>query len=129
MEETRPVERPFTGWRFLSLAAAALLLGGAGSPDSPKDLVTIKEARSLAGEWALVNRLAAGGRLSDAYVRSMREQAIGQLETALQGMTEKQSPSAREIAALAHLPPDAPPGLIYAHARRLQALEDALEAR
>jgi hypothetical protein len=59
----------------------------------------------------------------------MREQAIGQLETALAGLSDKDSEGAREIAALAHLPPDAPAGLLQAHANRLQALEDRLEAR
>jgi hypothetical protein len=115
--------------RLVLTAAALLLLGCAGSGDSRKDLVTIKEARSLAAEWALVNRLAASGRLRPAYVRTMREEAIGQLETALASLADKEGEGAREIGALAHMPPDTSAGLLYAHARRLQALEDRLEAR
>jgi hypothetical protein len=109
------------------LAGAALLLGAAGPPASPKDLATIKEARSLAAEWAVVNRLAAAGGLSDTYVRAMREEAASQLETALGSMTDRRGAAAAEIAALTHLPPDAPAALLLAHARRLQAMEAVLE--
>ena len=111
------------------MAAALLLLGGAGSGGARKDLPTIKEARSLAAEWALVNHLAASGRLRPAYVRAMREEAISHLATALASMTDKESAAAREMATLARLPPDSPAVLLYAHARRLQAIEDGLEAR
>jgi hypothetical protein len=128
VDETAKIARP-SGLRFAGLAAAFLLLGAADAPASRADLVTIKEARSIAAEWALVNRLAADGRLRRAYVRAMREEAIGQLESALKAMKDKDSAAAAEIGALAHLSPNASAGLLYAHARRLQSMEDALEVR
>jgi hypothetical protein len=128
VEQNGPSARYTVGPRDAILAAALLLLGACSGGES-KDLPTIREARSLAAEWALVNHQAESGRLRPAYVRAMREEAIAQLESALGGMTAKDGAAASEISVLTRLAPDAPAGLLYAHARRLKAVEDGLEAR
>jgi hypothetical protein len=118
----RPVPSPL---RLFALAVSALLLGGA---DSPRDLTTIKDARSTAAEWAAVNRLAAAGRLSGTYVGAMRSEARRQLESARKTLSDPNGPAARELGALTRLPDDADPALLDLHARRLLAIEDGLES-
>jgi hypothetical protein len=112
--------------KLATLVAAAFLLAAA---DSPKDLITIKDARSTAAEWSQVNRLAALGRLSHVYVETMRDEARGQLATALASLTDPNGRAASELKALARLPADADAGLVDLHVRRLLAVEHDLENR
>src|SRR4051794_27118858 len=56
----------------MALRPVVLLLFLAGCSMGPEaDLQYIKQARSLAAEWALVNEQSNAGRLTPAYVRSM----------------------------------------------------------
>ncbi len=108
------------------LAAAAFLLSAA---DSPKDLATVKNARSIAAEWAQINRIATSGRLSHTYVEAMRDEARSQLAAALGALTDPNGPAAVELGALARLPADADSALLDGHVRRLLAIEHGLEDR
>jgi hypothetical protein len=110
--------------RFLLLLL--LLAGCSRGPQA--DLQYISEARSCAAEWALVNQEAAEGKLTDAYVETMREALRQQIETAKAALTVPDSAYAREMAALLATPADAPPRELRAHVDRLKQIEDALES-
>jgi hypothetical protein len=106
-----------------------LLLLVAGCSKGPEaDLPYIGEARSLAGEWALVNEQASEGRLTAAYVRTMRESLREQLRTTAKSVTQPSSAYAREIASLSNEPDAAPPAELRAHASKLKQIEDSLES-
>jgi hypothetical protein len=106
-----------------------LLLLVAGCSRGPgADLPYVSEARSLAAEWALVNEQASEGRLTGAYVRTMRQAVREQLQTTAKALTEPNSPYAREIEALLREPDAARPAELRAHAGRLKQIEDDLES-
>jgi hypothetical protein len=106
-----------------------ILLLLAGCSKGPQaDLQYISEARSLAAEWAMVNDLAGRGQLTDVYVRSMHKWLRQQIETTKSSLTQPNSDYAREIAALAAEPDDAPPAALRAHSDRLKQVEDSLES-
>ena len=85
------------------LLFALLLAGCSKGPEA--DLQYIKQARSLAAEWALVNDRAAQGKLTSTYVSSMHK-----------------------IKALLDQPDDAAPDELQAHAGKLKQIEDQLES-
>jgi hypothetical protein len=103
-----------------------LLAGCSKGPEA--DLPSIAEARSLAGEWALVNEQAAQGKLTGAYVRSMRQSVREQLQTTAKSLTQPQSEYAKDIAGLLREPDDAAPSELRAYATRLKQIEQSLES-
>jgi len=108
------------------LLLALLIAGCSKGPQA--DLPYISSARSLAAEWALVNEQASEGKLTGAYVQSMRQSIREQLQTNAKSLTQPQSPYAAEIAALLRQPDDAEPEQLRAQADKLKQQEDALES-
>ena len=106
-----------------------ILLFLAGCSKGPEaDLQYIGEARSAAAEWALVNEQAARGQLTETYVRSMRQSAREQIETARPALSQPDSPYAREMAALLREPDAAQAEQLRRHSNRLKQVEDELES-
>lgn len=112
-------------WRYLWLACC--LCGVGCTRGAQSDRQYIGQARSLAAEWALVNELDARNALNRTYVDSMHRWLSVNLRSAAQGLSLPNSDYGKEINALLATPPDAPPVVLRAHARRLKAMEDALE--
>ena len=104
-----------------------LLLSGCAQ-GAQKDLPYIKQARSAAAEWALVNDQAAQDKLTRPYVEAMRDAAREEIKTAASGLSDPSSPQAREIKALIAEAPNAPAQRLRAHVARLKQLEDSLES-
>jgi hypothetical protein len=111
--------------RWILLFALAL---AACSKGPEADLPSIGSARSLAAEWALVNEQASNGRLTAAYIHSMRKQLRQQLQTEASSLTQRDSAYGKEIQALLAEPDTAPPQALRAHAARLKQIEDGLES-
>jgi len=109
-----------------ALLPLLLLAGCSKGPET--DLQYISQARSLGFEWAMVNQLAAQGKLTGAYVRTMRESLGEQLGTTASALTQPQSQYGNEIRALIAEPLDAPPADLQAHAGKLKQIEDRLES-
>ena len=105
---------------------ALLLAGCSKGPDA--DLQYIKEGRSLAAEWALLNEQANKGQLTHTYVASMHEWVREQLQSAATSLTKPDSRYAIEIQALLQQPDDAAPEELRAHADKLKQIEDQLES-
>jgi hypothetical protein len=103
-----------------------LLAGCSKGPQA--DLQYIKQARSLAAEWALVNDQAAQGKLTDAYVASMHEWLRQQLQTSSTSLTQPDSAYGAEIEALLRTRDDAAPAELRAHSDKLKQIEDSLES-
>jgi hypothetical protein len=107
----------------------ALFLLIAGCTQGPAaDVPYISQARSLAAEWALINEQASEGRLTETYVKVMRQSIRRQLETASTSLTVPGSRYAQEIDALRSLPDDSNPSELRAYADRLKQIEDGLES-
>ncbi|HEX6741006.1 MAG TPA: hypothetical protein VF079_04330 [Sphingomicrobium sp.] len=109
-------------------AIVLVLLSGCVSAPPEADLQYVKQARSLAAEWALINEQAAEGRLIPPYVATMREWLRDGLETASKSLTDPDSAYGGEIHALLNEPPNAAPGELRAHVERLKHIEDQLES-
>ena len=109
------------------VTALALLSGCSSSPPQ-SDLQYIKQARSVAAEWALINQQAGEGRLTATYVASMHHWLNVGLRTASASLSAPDSRYGAEIEALLREPPDAPPGRLRAHAEALEQIEDQLES-
>jgi hypothetical protein len=105
-----------------------LLLLSACSKGAEADLQYIKQARSVAAEWALVNSEARQGKLTDTYVASMHQWIRQQLDTASTALTNPQSRYGQDIKALLALPDDAPPDRLSALSDQLKAQEKNLES-
>jgi hypothetical protein len=110
-------------WR---LVFALLLAGCSKGPEA--DLQYIKQARSVAAEWALVNEQAGQGKLTATYVSSMHRWLRDQLQSASQSLTQPDSAYGAEIKAVLRQPDDASPGQLKAHCERLKQIEDGLES-
>ena len=110
--------------RFLALFF--LVAGCSQGPDA--DAPYISQARSLAAEWALINQQAAEGRLTDTYVKVMRQSIREQLKTTSSSLTVPGSRYAQEIDALLAQPDDSDPDELRAYADRLKQIEDKLES-
>ena len=108
------------------LIVLALLGGCAKGPAA--DLQYIKQARSIAAEWALVNQQSEKGALTPTYVDSMHHWLHDELRAAQSSLTQPDAAYAREIEALLAEAPDAAPDKLQAHAQRLKKIEDALES-
>jgi Tfp pilus assembly protein PilP len=105
-----------------------MLLLSACASGAEADLQYIKEARSTAAEWALVNEQAGQGKLTAVYVSSMHEALREQLQASASALSEPQSGYGREIRALLNEPEDATPRRLRAHSDRLKRIEDELES-
>ena len=104
------------------------LMLAACSKGPQADLPYISQARSLAAEWALVNEQANEGKLTQAYVETMREELRQDLQTSGKALTQPHSSYAREIDAILQQPGDASPAELRTHASRLKTIEDGLES-
>ena len=104
-----------------------LLLAGC-SKGAETDLQYISQARSLGFEWAMVNQLAAQGKLTGAYVETMRESLKEQLGTTASALTQPQSEYGNEIRALVAEAANAPAAELRIHAGKLKQIEDRLES-
>jgi hypothetical protein len=105
-----------------------VLLAGCVSAPPDADLQYVKQARSLAAEWALLNEQASQGRLIPPYVAAMRRWLRDGLETASSSLSEPDSAYGGEIRALLDEPPNAAPGELRGHVQRLKQIEDELES-
>jgi hypothetical protein len=110
------------------MALLVLLLLSACAKGAEADLQYIKQARSVAAEWALVNSEARQGKLTVAYVASMHQWIRQQLETASTPLTDPQSRYGQDIQALLALPDDASPDRLRALSDELKTQEDNLES-
>jgi hypothetical protein len=111
--------------RWMWLLALAL---GACSKGPEADLPSIGEARSLGGEWALVNEQAAQGHVTHVYADAMRKQVREQLQSVLASLTQPQSAYGNEVRALVAEPGNAEPDALRAHVATLKQIEDQLES-
>ena len=109
-----------------AIAFLILLAGCSKAPES--DLQYIKQARSLAAEWALVNEQSSAGKLTPTYVRSMHQWLRDNLETSSSSLSEPDSRYGREIQALLAEPEDAAPDELRMHSEVLKQIEDSLES-
>lgn len=105
-----------------------VLLTAACSKGPQADLQYIKQARSIAAEWALVNEQAKAGRLTPTYVGSMRNWLRDDLQTALQSLSNPNSTYGEQMRALLTEPPDAPPGQLRTRVDTLKHIEKDLES-
>ena len=112
--------------RLLLCSLAVLVAACSKGPDA--DLQYIKQARSVAAEWALVNEQAGKGALTATYVASMHEWLRDQLQTSSQSLTRPDSRYGEEIRALLQQPDDAAPEELRAHVDKLKQVEDSLES-
>jgi hypothetical protein len=112
-------------WRSV-LLLMLLLAGCSRGPEA--DLQYVKQARSLAAEWALVNDQAAQGKLTGTYVASMHQWLRQQLQTSSASLTQPHSAYGAEIEALLRVPDDAAPEELRAHSDKLKRIEDSLES-
>ena len=108
------------------LFVLALLAACTRGPDD--DLQYIKQARSLAAEWALVNEQAQSGALTGTYVSAMHSWLHDGLLTASSSLSQPNSPYGAEIRALLAAPPDAAPTILRSHGEALKKIEDELES-
>jgi hypothetical protein len=108
------------------LVVPLVLAGCSKGPEA--DLQYIKQARSLAAEWALINEQARAGKVTASYVDSMHQWLHDGLQTASSSLTEADSVYGREVRALSSEPPDAAPDALRAHAQALKQIEDKLES-
>jgi hypothetical protein len=116
----------FGKMRRTSLLVLALLAGCAKGPAA--DLQYIKQARSIAAEWALVNQQSEERRVTATYVDSMHRWLRQGAQTADSSLTDRKTAYGREIEALLAEPPAAAPSRLRAHAQRLKQFEDRLES-
>ena len=105
-----------------------LLLLTACSQNSQSDLQYVKQARSMAAEWALVNEQANAGGVTFTYVQAMRRWLHDGLESASRSLTLPKSRYGDEIRALLAEPPNAPPAELRRHASALKQIETELES-
>lgn len=106
---------------------AALLLGSC-TKGAEADLQYIKQARSAAAEWALINEQSSEGRLTSTYVSTMHKWLRDEIESAAKALSHPASPQGREMQALLTLPDNAPPAELHAHSARLKQIEDDFES-
>jgi hypothetical protein len=110
----------------IAIAFLVFLSGCAKGPAA--DLQYIKQARSIAAEWALVNEQSNAGKLTPTYVHSMHQWLRDDLETASSSLSERDSRYGREIQTLLAQPDDAAPKELRAHSEVLKQIEDGLES-
>jgi hypothetical protein len=111
----------------LILAGILLTLAGCGR-GAEADLQYIKQARSIAAEWAMVNELDAQHKLTRTYVDSMHAWLADGLDSAVTALSQPQSDYGAEMKDLLAAPPGTPADELRAHSERLKAIEDRLES-
>ena len=92
------------------------------------DLQYIKQARSIAAEWALINEQAKAGSLTPTYVGSMRHWLRDDLQTAFNSLSEPNSPYGEQMRSLLAEPGDAAPDKLRTRADALKHIESDLES-
>ena len=121
--------RRWIGFRPMLRGSLLLLLVLAGCSKGPEaDLQYIKQARSAAAEWALVNEQAAEGKVTPTYASSMHKWLRQEVHTASSALTVPDAPYAAEISALLEQPDDASPDSLRARSDALKHIEDQLES-
>ena len=110
------------------LAILFLILLTSCSKGPAADLEYIKQARSLAAEWALVNEQANKGSLTTTYVRAMHQWLSEELRSTRSSLTQPESTYGTEIDRLLAEPADAPPDKLWAHSKKLKKIEGSLES-
>jgi Tfp pilus assembly protein PilP len=121
--------RRWIGFRPMLRGSLLLLLVLAGCSKGPEaDLQYIKQARSAAAEWALVNEQAAEGKVTPTYASSMHKWLRQEVQTASSALTVPDAPYAAEISALLEQPDDASPDSLRARSDALKTIEDQLES-
>jgi hypothetical protein len=103
-----------------------LLWGCSSGPQS--DLQYVKQARSLAAEWASVNEHSNDGKLTAVYVRSMHEWIRDGVQSSVSSLTQPNSSYGNEMRALLAEPAGAAPDVLRSHADSLKQIEDELES-
>ena len=105
----------------------ALIL--AACSKGPKaDLEYIKQARSAAAEWAMVNEQAGEGKVTSTYVANMHQWLREEIQSSATGLSQPDSSYGDQIAALLQQPDDAAPDALRARAANLKQIEDSLES-
>ena len=94
----------------------------------PADLQYIKQARSIAAEWALINNQAKADNLTSTYVVSMHQSLRENLQTAFDSLSDKHSSYGQQMNALLAERADAAPAELRARAEALKRIEDDLES-
>lgn len=107
-----------------AIVVVALLIAG-GCDQASSDLATIKTARSLAAERALVARLNAQNKLRPAYSQGMQRGGVEQIVAARSQLSQPDGEAGHVIGAVAALPDDAGP--LWRGAHRLAAIETQRE--
>jgi len=108
-------------------ALVFILLTGCGkSPQS--DIQYIKQARSIAAEWALVNEQASAGQITAIYASSMHRWLHDELRTASKSLSQPHSRYGLEIRVLLAEPKDTSPDRLQRHAAQLKQIESHLES-
>ena len=92
------------------------------------DLQSIKQARSIGAEWALINEQANRGSLTPTYVAAMHRWLRDNLQTTSNSLTQPDSRYGEEIRGLLAQPDDAAPDRLRAHVEQLKRQEDSLES-
>src|SRR4051794_9846818 len=105
-----------------------LLFLASCSRSQNQDLQYIKQARSLAAEWALIDQQGNAGELTRTYVSSMHQWLRDDLRTAFSSLAEPDSLYGKEMQSLLAEPQNAAPGEIRSHAEALKRIEDSLES-
>jgi hypothetical protein len=98
------------------------------SSGASADLQYIKQARSIAAEWALLNDQAQSGRVTATYVRSMHYWLHDNLQTAVSALTQPSSRYGAEMRSLLAEPADASPQRLRSHSEALKRIENDLES-
>lgn len=109
-------------------ALAALLILAGCSSQKDKELEAVKGARSVAAEWAAMERLAADGKLTPVYASVFRDMAKDQLRSARTSLRPPNLPATRTIDGIQAAPAPSAQGL-EAAGRALEQAEGPLEAR
>jgi hypothetical protein len=100
----------------------------AGCSGSANELPAVKQVRSAAAEWAIINREAARGRLTTGYTTGMRNAAREEIQNAAKQLSASPNPASGHAAALLALPDNATPDQLDDHIRALKQVETRLEA-
>ena len=112
---------------FLSLILS-VSLGACGRMSDAQELASVKQARSVASEWALVNLQLDRNQVSERYAAEMRASARDQLQSVGRTFADPNSAQAAEVRALLGLADDAPPPALRIHVAKLKRIEDSLES-
>ena len=108
--------------RASAVLLAPLALLAACSSQQDKELAAVKSAHSVTAEWAMIERLAAEGKVTRLYAGEMRDEARGELKSQRKLL---RGPAAEAVDAAQRAPSAA---TLAAAAQQLDAAEKQLEA-